>query len=365
MSVEFDPVPLGRPRRRTDPVVIVVMVILAGLALAILKPWDRGPHRSDAVAVASARASAAATVVDAVPAPAATPGPKRPAQTALSWETVRRVQHAAPSFAVDLVTVDWSGSTGSAGYPEFFEAWDTRPAARARILETSGRSVVGLGVTTDRRHVVQDVRIWRVRANGDLDWVDANPIAGTVPGGPLVLAIPGEAIAFPAGRYRIDALVDGGIQRIDVAIPGSTGSIPPLSDTLYPTVTGLVPLVSTDPSAVVDGPFAAVDGEGWALRAVPVDPLTETGAWVAKPRGPRSWRAAHSRARLPAAGDRARRDAAVARAPSRPPGSCAWRRTCPSVRSRRSAACRPSMAGRRGSGSPRHMRVPGRPASTR
>ena len=30
MSVEFDPVPIGRQRRRIDPVVLVVVAILAG-----------------------------------------------------------------------------------------------------------------------------------------------------------------------------------------------------------------------------------------------------------------------------------------------------------------------------------------------
>ena len=54
MSVEFDPVPLGRPRRRTDPLVIVVIAVLLGLALAVLKPWDRLPSDPKAIAIASA-----------------------------------------------------------------------------------------------------------------------------------------------------------------------------------------------------------------------------------------------------------------------------------------------------------------------
>ena len=140
---------------------------------------------------------------------------------------------------------------------------------------------MGLGVATEPGSIAEDVRIWRKRANGSLEWVDANPIGETVVGGPLVLAIPGQAIVFPAGAYRVDALVEGTIRRVDVAIPGPTGRIPPLTDPPYPTVAGLVPLDESDPSAVLFGPFATVDGRGVVVRSLPFDVLDETRAWGA------------------------------------------------------------------------------------
>ena len=42
-----------------------------------------------------------------------------------------------------------------------------------------------------------------------------------------------------------------------------------------------MPLASSDPSAVLSGPFATVDGEGLPLDVTPVDPLDETSAWAA------------------------------------------------------------------------------------
>jgi hypothetical protein len=204
-----------------------------------------------------------------------------PDSIALGWGDVKRSAARNPTFAIDVVTVDWSVSTGSVGYPVFVEDWHLPTSDAETVLDTQGRSVVALGVATEPGSIAEDVRIWRKRANGDLEWVDANPIEDTVVGGPLVLAIPGQAIAFPAGNYRVDALVAGTIRRVDVAIPGPTGRIPPLTDAPYPTVGGLVSLDQSDPSDVLSGPFATVDGQGVALRSLPDDGLDETRAWGA------------------------------------------------------------------------------------
>ena len=282
MSVEFDPVSIGRQRRRIDPVVLVVVAILAGLALAILKPWEPAPDRPNAIAVASpVAASAAGRPAPESPATATTrPASTEPDSIALGWGDIEQSASRSPSFAVDVVTVDWTASTGSAGYPVFVEDWHLPASEGETVLDTRGRSIVGLGVTTEPGSLAEDVRIWRKRAGGELEWVDANPIEDTVVGGPLVLAIPGQAIAFPAGEYRVDALVEGTIRRVDVAIPGPAGRIPPLTDPPYPTIAGLVPLTSSDPSEVLSGPFVTVGGRARPLAVAPVDPLDETGAWI-------------------------------------------------------------------------------------
>ena len=43
MSFDFDPVTVGPRRRRFDPVLIVILAIVAGLAIAIVKPWASSP----------------------------------------------------------------------------------------------------------------------------------------------------------------------------------------------------------------------------------------------------------------------------------------------------------------------------------
>ena len=283
MSVEFDPVPLGRPRRRTRPVVIVVIAILFGLALAVLKPWDRLPSDSEAVAVASASAVASPDVASTAgpsAAPVTSMATPPPVTTALTWTNVARAHFPVRSFSVDVVSVDWSASTGSVGYPVYAEGRHAPSPEGPTVLDTGGRSIVALGVDPADGSVVRDVRIYRVRADGGLEWVDANPVGGAEAGGPLALAIPDAAIAFPAGRYRVDALVDGAIRRVDVAIPGLDGTVPAPGDPGEPDGTGLVPLSSSDPSEVLAGPFVTVDGRAVPLDVAPVDPLDETGAWI-------------------------------------------------------------------------------------
>jgi hypothetical protein len=402
VSVEFDPVPLGRPRRRLDPIVILVVLVVAGLGLAVIKPWERRDEPSNGIAAASPSASASADAdpseppggprIDIVTVDRSTParpldhpgfaaeyitpsadGPTvldtgsrsivalgvaphadgvlsdvrisqiradgsldpleaapmggvaaggavvlapegqtaafpagryrieavvdgtdrrldvvipdammlaPPVTTALTWTHVARAHLPVRSFSVDVVSVDWSASTGSVGYPVYAEGRHAPSPEGPTVLDTGGRSIVALGVDPADGSVVRDVRIYRVRADGGLDWVEANPVDGGEAGGPLALAIPDAAIAFPAGRYRVDALVDGAIRRVEVAIPRLDGTVPPPFAAGPPGLTGLVPLRSTDPSEVRSGPFVTTGGRAIPLDVAPVDPLDETGAWL-------------------------------------------------------------------------------------
>ena len=203
-----------------------------------------------------------------------------PVPTALTWADVARAHLPIRSFSVDVVSVDWTASTGSVGYPVYAEGRHAPSTDGPTVLDTGGRSIVALGVDPADASVAQDVRIYRVLRDGELGWVDANPVGGGEVGGPLALAIPDEALAFPAGRYRVDALVDGAIRRVDVAIPGLDGTVPPPTSPVSPDVSGLVPLRSSDPSGVLSGPFVTVGGRGVPLQVAPVDPLDETGAWL-------------------------------------------------------------------------------------
>ncbi len=292
-------------------------------------------------------------------------GTTTPPSPGLSWAAVERSGFPNPVFAVDVVTVDWSASTGSAGYPVYFEGWHTPASDGPTVLDTRGQSIVALGVATEPGAIAEDVRIWRVRADGDLEWVDANPIDDAIVGGPLVLAIPGRAIAFPAGRYRVDALVEGTIRRVDVAIPG------PTARSRHRTF----PRIRTSPASCrsprATRPQSSSDrSRRWTasavpLRAAPVDPLDETGAWAASLAGlDPAARPTVARVYLPRAtglGVMLPSHARIETSRDRAPGAGRAPRS-DHVRRRRVVQPRRGAVGRvRGPGRPRR----GRPASTR
>lgn len=258
---------------------IVAAAMLVGLVVAILKPWDfaAAPH----VVPTASLPAAAVSVAPSPTIASAAPTPELPADVGIYWAEVTPADDGDGSFAIDVLRVDRSRGVGSAGRATFVEETWTPAPEGSTVLGDGARPIVALGVRTFPWNIATDLRIWRVRAEGRLEWVDARPVDGAPAGQPLVFQLPGRAIPFPAGRYRIDALVDGAIQRLDVAISDASGQIPPLSDTPYPSVAGLVPLDASDPSDVLSGPFAVVDGHGVPLDVMPVDSFDETDAWEA------------------------------------------------------------------------------------
>jgi hypothetical protein len=78
----------------------------------------------------------------------------------------------------------------------------------------------------------------------------------------------------------MDLLRTGGIDRIDVGIADSTGSVPGPSP--WPvTQSRLVPADRSDPSAVRFGLFATVDGFAVSMPVAQSRPLDEVDAWNA------------------------------------------------------------------------------------
>ena len=173
MSVEFDPVPLGRPRRRLDPLVIVVVLVFAGLGLAVLKPWERRDDTPNGIAAASASAAALTDTLGS---------------------------DAPGALRIDVVTVDRSASVETGGHPIFAAEYRTPTSDGPTILETGSRSIVALGVAPRADGVVRDVRISQIRADGSLDPLEAAPIGGVAAGGAVVLAPAGQTAAFPDSR---------------------------------------------------------------------------------------------------------------------------------------------------------------------
>lgn len=276
-----------------QPLVVGVALVLAGLVVAVIKPWEAS---SDGVAGASPSASAGATLADGSAAPSVPPS-RPPARgtvdtedgiPAVRWTDIAPIVGSHPSAGVLAVTGHVSRFTGAGADVGLAASWVPADAAVDGVgpnpgVRSGDASVLGLGLTFPTGQTPLDVRIWLERAGNELEWVDAVAVAGRAPATAIVFTRPGAGgfiQAFEAGRYRIDELRDGRIDRVNVGIADSTGSIPDPLD--WPvTETRLVPAGRSDPSAVRFGVFATVDGFAVALPVAQRQPFDDVGAWDA------------------------------------------------------------------------------------
>ena len=268
-SIEFAPTPIGGPRRRFDPTVIGVAVVVIGLVLAIAKPWDR-PVAGDGATPSS---SAAASV--------------RPSSAPTS---------PAPSRHVDSPSI-----AGIAGAMQPHDAWGIRaiveaPDDQERWVQVDGGAgsdrtgeigsrdepIAALGVTTPRTQTPLDVRVWRPTADGDLEWLDVRRIPPELVGGELLLWPPGsdgsQATTWPAGRYRIDLLMGTTIERVDVSIPGRFERIP--VDVPPSVPTALAPAIGIVPAGQGMSGFVVADGVATDFAPVPGPTMDIATAWL-------------------------------------------------------------------------------------
>ena len=299
MSVDFDPVRLGPRRRRVDPVLVGVVIVMIGLAAAVLKPWESGsesgrPRASAAAPVAAATGAApASTGVSVGPSPIGRPlsGDVAPSRLSPTWDDIRPYATARDAWGVDAIVDDSPRPAGASGPNTYRELWSelnrTAAATYAVDITADDRPVVAIGVTFPFDEVPQDARIWRVHAGRQLEWIDARPVEGGIAAGSLVFERPGAggsaSVAWPAGEYRIDVLIDAFIGRIDVRIPARLGEFP-APDSWPAAQAGLVAAKTVDPSVTGQGPFAVVGGVsvGLTARLGPVfDEQTEWHASIA------------------------------------------------------------------------------------
>lgn len=283
--ITFEPVSLSGRRRRFDPARIGVVLVAAGLVLAIIKPWAGVSPATDALAEAGS------------PTPAAD-GSTGPAQTdpamldttpsgfeAIAWEDVASVVRSRSEWGIRTI-VRVPGSVASASGSRYDDRWRPIDAAGTEpgtVLSVGDRVIVGLGLTFPDGMVPLDVRIWRRSAQGRLYWLDARPLARPPAEGGLIFTPPPTdpgAPAWGAGEYRIDALLGGGmIARFTVFVPDRYENVRPSSvDPPFPTE--LVPPTEVDPSEVPVGPFATIDRRGWPLESVAGPPLDDAAAWL-------------------------------------------------------------------------------------
>ena len=291
MSVDFEPARLGGRRRRVDPVLVGVAVVGIALVAAVVKPWE---------AIPPAPAPSIAVVTPSIaPSPSPSPTPTArptlpPAALPPSWDDIASVVTAHDAWGVRAILRGSRGTDDAPAPGRYLEDWaPTRTASDGRetaIVERDDGSVVGLGVTVPRAEIAQDVRIWRVRADDRLEWVDARQIASGPVGDQFLYLQPGPSgsvyQAWEPGEYRIDVLVEGGIRRISVGVTGRFGVVPaPHQPPSAPS--RVVAAAASDPSGVRVGMFATVDGVGVPLAAEIGRPLDEVDAWLAtKGEGP-------------------------------------------------------------------------------
>ena len=124
------------------------------------------------------------------------------------------------------------------------------------------------------------MRIWRLHANDETEWIDARPLhpADRVGSFTFVRSDPaGGSPSWAAGHYRVDLLAADQLYSIAVQIPGRFGSVPAPDD--WPaTEANLVGPEESDPSGVQIGPFATVDGIGVPLATRPHELMSAGGS---------------------------------------------------------------------------------------
>ncbi len=279
MSVDFDPVRLGPSRRRLDPVVTGVVVMVIALSVAVVKPWEPGPAGKAAVASpTSAMTSHAPTAAPAI----------RLASAHLPiWADLAPIVVPHDAWGIRAIV---DGARGQAAPPltaSYADTWSPatavgREGSDAVVVRRDERPIIVLGVTVPRAEAGVDARIWRVHRGNQLEWLDAIPIlSGDVNGSFLYLrpGVDGAPFAeWGAGEYRVDVLVGDGVRRLDVEIPDRFGDVPPLDD--FPSAQAVTAgAADSDISGVPAGPFATTDGVGVPLEAMPYRPLSEAEAW--------------------------------------------------------------------------------------
>ncbi|CAN5489189.1 hypothetical protein BH20CHL7_BH20CHL7_16460 [soil metagenome] len=281
---DIEPVRVGDRRRRVDPLVIGVLVVIVGVASAVLKPWGAEP---------------------AVPTrdPSFLPGQAEP----------NTIDSAVPAGSGDLLPVDpddprsvvamlaalefhdaWGvravvdGTVGGAFDERWRRAVPTAGGPVAPLIIATGSPIRAIGVTAPAGRTPLAVRAWALAPSGDWAWLDARRPASDRPGADLLLLPPridGRRLgSWPAGRYRLDLLMGPGVERIDLTIDATSGLEVPA---LGPSPSGAdqpaspaSPVGPAWPAVVPPGPYAVVAGAVVPLRGEGTHPLTTAAAWL-------------------------------------------------------------------------------------
>jgi hypothetical protein len=289
VSVDFDPVRLRPNRRRIDPVVVGIVVVVLGIAAAVAKPWE-GDHQvateaattPPPAAIASAAHSAAPLAI--VPQPVQAPGPPPPTWSDMAPAVSNHAQWGVAALVVGLPPA--SAAPPASGFLELWSASVVgKGGSESAYVARDQQSIVALGATMPPGAAAEDARIWRVHDDDRLEWIDAHPLAGRGVDDPLLLVQPASGglgyTSWTGGHYRVDVLTAAGIHRISIDVPGRFGNVPD-PDPWPPALADLVAARKGDPTVIRPGPFATVDGLSVDLAATPGPDLDEAAEWRAE-----------------------------------------------------------------------------------
>ena len=270
-----------------------VLVVLIALVAAVAKPWNAGADPAAAgpgVDVAEATPSAGTppprTAASASPAPdLPRDGQALTTASYATWDRVRAAVQPHDAWGIRAITGRPAGLLAPAGELRFEEVWDQLPTAPrtppAIDIEPNDRTVVAIGITFPPSHTPIDARIW-LEHPSRLEWIDTQALDSSPSGGGFLYRIvgaDGTVRNWSAGRYRVDVLVDGGVQRFEFTLPNRFEIVPDGAEPPQERANLIDPAGGALPSLPI-GLFATAGGVSIPLRADDGPPLTEVGAWL-------------------------------------------------------------------------------------
>ncbi len=291
-SAAFEPTPLTPRRRRVDPALIGALVVVAGIGLAVLKPWA-SPGPDDTAARATATSSGAiGDSATAMPAPSRSSAPAVIDSTPpIPWSFAAEALEPHGGWGVRAIVrgrQTGSGSPGDGPGTGLVERWAEPESAAdgtaTALLPTADQGVLALGITFPADELPLDVRIFRDTERG-WQWLDTEPIGPSPAVGAFLFAPPriGGAVRpnWPTGAYRIEVLVGETIRRLDVDVPDRFEVVPQAGFIPDEVRTGLVsPFAPELGSTGRRGPFLVDAGRTVWLDAIGADALEPADAWL-------------------------------------------------------------------------------------
>jgi hypothetical protein len=284
---EFAPERLSTgSRRRLDPVAVIAAVVVAGVALAIAKPWAGSDEQartdpSAASPVASSPVVDPSAVAGSTPGEAPLVGTQEPP---IGWTEAELALHEHQTWGIrTLIRDPEPGAAGPAmaGVAEVVERWQGLTADDLPIGSLDP-PIVALGLTFPPAETPLDVRIWRAAADG-WEWLAADPLPDA-PADTFLFAPPrvagGYLAAWPAGRYRLEWLRPDGIERwtVQVQTRSATGqaALAPLRPPDRTLPSPLTPDFDVERDQRL---FAVSRGIAAGLPAVGTVPLDADATW--------------------------------------------------------------------------------------
>ena len=286
-SAEIKPIKLGPRRRRIDPVAVGLVVVVAALGLAVVKPWG-----GDAPGIAAVPSSAPPPA-SAEPLVTSTRGALVPP----TWSDIltvvsRRTEWGIRTIVIGAATAPSSATPSSATpssaasqrYAERWVAADLNGLDQASAVVKGGDgAIVALGVTFPQDETPLAVRIWLDHAGGEIEWMDAQPIDAVPARGAYLFlrrSVAGAAVrSWGPGRYRVEVLLGGGIRRITVEIPDRSGVVP--DPAAWPNDDARAGVFNASGlNGLPLGLFAEVGGVMVPLASSAGPRLDETRAWL-------------------------------------------------------------------------------------